>query len=52
MVLKLHNFCTCTSDRKRLKNVILCTKSMQIEFFHFVHTHMLILISMVEINLF
>ena len=27
-------FCTCTSDRKWLQNVILCTKSMQIEFFH------------------
>ena len=26
-------FCTCTSDRKWLQNVILCTKSMQIEFF-------------------
>ena len=25
--------CTCTSDRKWLQNVILCTKSMQIEFF-------------------
>ena len=24
-------FCTCTSDRKWLQNVILCTKSMQIE---------------------
>ena len=26
-------FCTCTLDRKWLQNVILCTKSMQIEFF-------------------
>ena len=26
-------FCTCRSDRKWLQNVILCTKSMQIEFF-------------------
>ena len=26
-------FCTCTSDRKWLQNVILCTKSMQIDFF-------------------
>ena len=35
-------FCTCTSDRKWLQNVILCTKSMQIEFFHIVHINMLI----------
>ena len=35
-------FCTCTSDRKWLQNVILCTKSMQIEFFHIVHVNMLI----------
>ena len=34
--------CTCTSDRKWLQNVILCTKSMQIEFFHLVHINMLI----------
>ena len=26
--------CTCTSDRKWLQNVVLCTNSMQIEFFH------------------
>ena len=26
--------CTCTSDQKWLQNVILCTKSMQIEFSH------------------
>ena len=32
--------CTCTSDRKWLQNVILCTKSMQIEFSHFVHINM------------
>ena len=35
-------FCTCTSDRKWLQNVILCTKSMQIEFFRIVHINMLI----------
>ena len=35
-------FCTCTSDRKWLQNVILCTKSMQIEFFRIVHIYMLI----------
>ena len=35
-------FCTCTSDQKWLENVILCTKSMQIEFFHKVHINMLI----------
>ena len=35
-------FCTCTSDRKWLQNVILCTKSMQIEFFHIVYINMLI----------
>ena len=35
-------FCMCTSDRKWLENVILCTKSMQIEFFHKVHINMLI----------
>ena len=35
-------FCTCTSDRKWLQNVILCTKSMQIEFFHIVHINTLI----------
>ena len=32
--------CTCTSDRKWLQNVILCTKSMQIEFSHLVHINM------------
>ena len=31
---------TCTSDRKWLQNVILCTKSMQIEFSHLVHINM------------
>ena len=35
-------YCTCTSDRKWLQNVILCTKSMQIEFFHIVYINMLI----------
>ena len=35
-------FCTCTSDRKWLQNVILCTKSMQIEFSRIVHINMLI----------
>ena len=30
--------CTCTSDRKWLQNVILCTKSMQIEFSHLLYT--------------
>ena len=35
-------FCTCMSDRKWLQNVILCTKSMQIDFFHIVHIYMLI----------
>ena len=37
-------FCTCTSDRKRQKNLILCIKSMQIDFFffHSVHINMLI----------
>ena len=44
-------FCTCTSDRKWLQNVILCTKSMQIEFFHIVHI-CLFLLSMAEMNLF
>ena len=40
-------FCTCTSDRKWLKDVILCTKSMQIEgfFLHLVHINMLIFYS-------
>ena len=32
--------CTCTSDRKWLQNVILCTKSMQIEFSQLVHINM------------
>ena len=40
------------SDRKWLQNVILCTKSMQIDFFHIVHIYMLILLSMAEMNLF
>ena len=39
---KYVTLCTCTSDRKWLQNVILCTKSMQIKFFHLVHINMLI----------
>ena len=35
-------FCTCTSDRNWLQNVILFTKSMQIDFFRIVHINMLI----------
>ena len=45
-------FCTCTSDRKWLQNVILCTKSMQIGVVHIVHIICLFLLSMAEMNLF
>ena len=46
-------FCRCMSDRKRLNNVLLCTKSMQIDFFfHSIHIIWLFLLSMAEIDLF
>ena len=41
-VLKLGNFLYMHVGAKWLQNVILCTKSMQIEFFYIVHINMLI----------
>ena len=39
MVPKLRNFLYMHVGPKKAQNVILCTKSMQIEFFHLVHIY-------------
>ena len=51
MVPKLRNFLHMNVGPKKAQIVILCTKSMQIEFFHFFKI-CLFLLSMAEINLF
>ena len=42
MVPKLRNFLYTHIGPKKAQNVILCTKSMQIYFFHLIHINMLI----------
>ena len=42
----------CSSDPKWLENVILCTKSMQMEFSYYIHKDMVFSFSLAEINLF